>query len=248
MKNDIESLKEEFFRIKDMGFVRSMRKGSTGIGYTFETLIHKEEDQECKPDYGSIEIKCKSKHSKYPLKLFTMAPQRNEKFITAYRYVFDRYSHHKYNRRNGNWFLNFEVNAIERTKSGDFEFQLKLDYYGKEIVLQSFYNGMFLENVCYWSFDILETKLKTKLQTMALIHGVTEDKDGEKYYKYIEMHIYKLRGFLEFLNLLNKGDIFIGCHIEEKDASDNTKYLDNHGFYFCIGEKAIPKLFKSIRY
>ena len=104
---------------------------------------------------------------------------------------------------------------------------------------------MFLENVCYWSFDILETKLKTKLQTMALIHGVTEDKDGEKYYKYIEMHIYKLRGFLEFLDLLNKGDIFIGCHIEEKDASEILNIWIIMVFIFALVKRLYQNCLKA---
>ena len=34
MKEDIKKLKKEFRKIKNMGLVKSLRKGSTGVGYT----------------------------------------------------------------------------------------------------------------------------------------------------------------------------------------------------------------------
>jgi len=42
-----------------MGFVESLRSGSTGLGYTFETLMGIEENNDQTADYRGIEIKCK---------------------------------------------------------------------------------------------------------------------------------------------------------------------------------------------
>ena len=34
-----------------MGLIAPLRRGSTGIGYTFETLLSKKEDSESNPDF-----------------------------------------------------------------------------------------------------------------------------------------------------------------------------------------------------
>ena len=41
MVTDLNILKEEFLRIKRMGYVKSLREGYTGIGKTFEDLLGK---------------------------------------------------------------------------------------------------------------------------------------------------------------------------------------------------------------
>ena len=41
IEDKIIKLKKEFIKIKEMGYVKSTRKGFTGIGKTFEDLIGK---------------------------------------------------------------------------------------------------------------------------------------------------------------------------------------------------------------
>ena len=40
----LEEFRKRFNEIRDMGFVQSLRKGSTGVGYTFEELLGIEEN------------------------------------------------------------------------------------------------------------------------------------------------------------------------------------------------------------
>ncbi len=54
MKNSFKILEEEFVKIKKLGEVKSFRRGTTGVGYTFETLLCKKEDQLCKPDFWTL--------------------------------------------------------------------------------------------------------------------------------------------------------------------------------------------------
>lgn len=49
---ELEQLKQEFIRIKNMGYVKSTRVGVTGVGKTFEDLLGKEEDTQGMPDYN----------------------------------------------------------------------------------------------------------------------------------------------------------------------------------------------------
>ena len=74
MKKEIENLKLLFKYIKNKEFNKNLRKGTTGIGYTFESLINKNEDNQSSPDFNSIEIKTKLGYTKSPLTLFTLTP------------------------------------------------------------------------------------------------------------------------------------------------------------------------------
>ncbi len=52
MEKELLLLKQEFERIKNLGYVQSSRKGYSGIGKTFEDLIGKKEDTLETPDYN----------------------------------------------------------------------------------------------------------------------------------------------------------------------------------------------------
>lgn len=55
----LTELLEKFDGIKERGWIDSLRVGDTGIGYTFETLLGIEENNDQQADFKGIEIKCK---------------------------------------------------------------------------------------------------------------------------------------------------------------------------------------------
>jgi len=55
---NLKELTNRLQNISDMGYVRALRRGSTGIGYTFESLFGLEETNIPIPDIGGrVEIK-----------------------------------------------------------------------------------------------------------------------------------------------------------------------------------------------
>jgi len=57
-----EELKERLVDIKNRGFIETLRKGNTGVGYTLETLLEIEENNDAGADIeGDIELKAKRK-------------------------------------------------------------------------------------------------------------------------------------------------------------------------------------------
>jgi len=52
-------LLDKIRKISSMGYIRTMRSGDTGIGYTFETLLGIEANNATTPDFRGIEIKTK---------------------------------------------------------------------------------------------------------------------------------------------------------------------------------------------
>jgi len=207
MKEDIILLKKEFKKIKNQGLIKSLRNGPTGVGYTFETLLNKKEDQECKPDFGSIELKCKLGYSKSSLTLFNCVPIRNNN--SALKYIFENYSNFRYGNKNSYKLFERKVFSKYSIKRFNKEFKLKIDYYGAEVIMEAYDNGEYVENVCSWSFRTLERKLKKKLNTMAIIQAYPYEINSEIYYKYMKLDLYKLIGFFEFLKLIENDKIYL---------------------------------------
>lgn len=68
---NIKTLETKLQEIKNKGYVVSLRKGNTGIGYTLETLLGITENNIKLPDLGSIELKSKRKSASTPVTMFT---------------------------------------------------------------------------------------------------------------------------------------------------------------------------------
>lgn len=243
MKEDFYILKEEFKRIKNMGLISPLRRGSTGIGYTFETLLNKKEDTDCKPDFKGIELKTKLGYSKSPLTLFHCVPQR--KNDSAIHYIFQKYSYTKSKQKN---IKIFECNIFSKkyTKKYNHHFIIKIDYLKKQVIMESYYNNVYIEDVCYWDFKILETKLKSKLNKLAIIYAYPYKKDNKLYYKYLKMNSYKLKGFFEFLRLIEEDKISIQIYLKQKFDETGNEFIDNHGIAFRIDNSFIEELFTKL--
>jgi hypothetical protein len=75
------------------GWIDTLRVGDTGIGYTFETLVGIEENNDQHADFRGIELKCKLKRDRRPnagkINLFQMGPTwlRNQPGIERLRLI-----------------------------------------------------------------------------------------------------------------------------------------------------------------
>ena len=84
-------LLNEFKRIRDLGWIRTMRSGPTGVGYTFEKLLGIQENTLPIPDYCDFEIKTHRAISTSNICLFNYDP------VGLYSYeikhIYDTYSY-----------------------------------------------------------------------------------------------------------------------------------------------------------
>ncbi|MBE6156931.1 MAG: hypothetical protein E7161_04220 [Firmicutes bacterium] len=246
MKEDVILLKKEFRKIKALGLVEALRQGTTGVGYTFEKLLNKEEDQECKPDFKSIELKCKLGYSKSAITLFNCVPKKHNE--SAIKYIFEKYGYHRFGDKNDYKLFERKVFSNFSIKRFEYEFKLKVDYYSMKIVMQSYYKGVFIENVCSWDFKTLETKLKRKLTNLAIIQAYPYYRKNKKYYKYVKMNLYKLTSFFEFLKLVENDKIFVNFYMKSALGKSDEFLIKDHGVGFKIKNDCIEELFHKLRY
>ena len=246
MNEEFGLLKKEFERIRDMGYVRSSRKGTTGIGKTFEDLLGKDEDSDDSPDYLGIEIKTKRGYSKSYITLFNCAPKGETNFEV--KRLRDKYGYPD------RIFKQFKV--LSAIAYGDhseivanrYLFKLDVDYNEKRVYLvitDRFFNDY--ERITYWSFELLKEKLEKKLKKLALIEAWPNKIKGVDYYKYYAIKFYKLTNFEQFITLIEKGVIRVCFKAGIYRDEDHLGEIQDRGTGFQIQETDLEKLYNRIK-
>ena len=239
MLEDIKQLETKFNIINNRGWVKSLRKGATGIGYTFECLINKKEDCRPLPDFKSIEIKTIRNNSIKKIHLFSVLPDGDcdnpvQRMLSILGY-----------RTKSNNKLRCCVNvyANKYTQLGYYKFLiLNVDEINRKIELlgvNNFNNSLNL-NIS-WSFKLLEERVENKLMNLALIHADNKFINSNEYFHYSNIQFYTFKGFDVFLNYVKDGTIDVGINIGEI----NGKYY-SHGVFFSIKEKDLCKIYYPI--
>lgn len=245
MTEELKKLKKEFEKIKLLGYVKSTRKGYTGIGKTFEDLLGKAEDNLSKPDFQGIEIKTKRAYSKSYTTLFNATPMGNsDSEIKRLRitYGYPEFTNSKIK------ILNCSVQASCSTfVAQKYLFKLYISYEEEKIYL-IIYNQSFvlIEKKVYWPFSLIKERLEQKLQYMALIKAWPNIISGEEYYKYYDIDFYKLKTFTEFLKLIEDGTIRITFKIGVFKDGSKKNQIHDRGTGFEIQELDLLKLFEKI--
>lgn len=202
----LNDLKTEFYRIRNMGFVRSTRKGPTGIGHTFENLMGIDENNLSLPDIGRIEIKTSRTLSSSPITLFTFNKSvwtiKNKDLIKQYGY-FDvinqrqaLYLSLQYGYVNHNLFIDVDsINQKLHLKNINSEILGSWDMY---VVIGTFY---------------------TKLSKIFLVFADTMNTDNHEYFH-----------FNRALLLQNPDQrLFLNSIIDSKAIIDLRMYIKDNG-------------------
>ena len=211
MDNEFIKLKKEFEKIKEKGWIKSIRKGPTGIGKTFETLIGKEEESFSIPDYYGIEIKTRRNSTSEPVSLFCVEPDGEGMFESERIRLKYGYSSKKYPQFT---VFNASIKSNAYTQIGNNKFILQINHSTKTLYLTSFNSsGKMIDKSTSWSFKLLQECLERKLNYLAIIRAYNKHVDGEEYFKYTKMTTYKNVIFENFIHLLEKGKIIVNFKI-----------------------------------
>ncbi len=187
-----------------------------------------------------IEIKCKLGYTKSPITLFTCAPERKSE--NALDYLFKKYHFSK----NGKNIFYANIYHHDNRKVYDNEFRLNVDYYSGKIFLDLYNDEQFVESICYWSFKRLETKLKVKLNKLAVVTAYPYRRKEGIFYKYVKLDTYKLKGFFEFLKLIEQNIINVEIYLKEGVDQNGKLKVTTRNVYFIIKKENLEKLFTKL--
>lgn len=242
---ELINLKNEFLKIKNMGYIESLRKGYTGIGKTFEELLGKKEDSLEQPDYHGIEIKTKRAYSKSYTTLFNATPKGKTEL--EIKRISNTYGYPDRILKNKKVLVTSIVANFPTLVANRYLFKLEVDYKNQRIWLRiTNRNNNLLEKDIYWDFDILKEKLERKLTWLAVIKAWTKAIAKKEYYKYYDIQFFHLKDFKVFLHLLELGIVRITFKIGVYREGDKMGEIHDRGTGFEIQEQNMQKLFDKI--
>lgn len=244
MIEEINLLKNKFYTIKNLGWVKSLRKGSTGIGYTFESLLGKKEDTLTLPDFNGIEIKSHRKNSKSYITLFNYNPIGESSY--ELKRIFKKFGYHSTKYQNSK-VLHANIYCKYVSYVGiDYKFSLHVDDNKRRVYLLVFDRfGNFLEKKSYWVFDILKDKLYAKMQYLAYVEASSKYINGYEFFKYEKIKFYKLRNFESFIELLKIAKIKVSFLVSGS-IDGNDDLINSHGTSFSIKSDNLDLLYEPI--
>ncbi len=246
MNDNINSLKNKFMEVKKMGWIESKRAGSTGIGYTFETIIGKPEENFELPDYKNIEIKTKNYFSRGKIKLFCATPDGDNLF--AIQKLLEKCGYPDRELSDQKVFKGTVKSGKFSSIGTHYLFQLKVDRINKKIRLIIINRNYEIEsNEISWSFDLLEEKVARKIQYLAIINAYQKKENSKVFYKYDNIHFYQLKSINSFIELIEKGTIQVNFNIGVFKQGPRTGQIHDHGTEFQIYEKDLQQLYSLIR-
>ena len=245
MINVISNLENEFNRIKELGWVKEKRKGLSSIGYTFEKLLNKEEDDLPIPDYDGIEIKVMNDNAKTNLHLFNLTPDGDYLFPIK-RLLYEIGCPSKENRYERKLYQSFNTIGYTKLVFGKKGI-INVNYETRKVELKVLNNKNEDVNIgISWSFDYLKERLELKLKYLAFIRASSCIICGEGYYHYHDIGFYKLKDFNTFINLINDGIIEITFKIGTHKSGSRIGKEYDHGTDFSIRVKDLELLYDKI--
>ena len=245
MQQDMEELYNHYLKIKERGWVKSRRSGPGGIGYTFESLLGKEEDTFPLPDFGNIEIKTMRKNSRGKLHLLNVTPDGD--FLFPLKRILDKLGYPS-KRDPGSRVFMMSVNAQEYTKVGSskrIKLRVNRDEEKLELIAESI-KGKNLNIDVSWSFQILKEYLELKLKYLAIIKADNQIINGEEYFKYSEIMFYQLKDFESFIRLIEYGVITVTFNIGVFKKGKRAGQIHDRGTNFSLNIGYLCNLYKKI--
>ena len=226
----VKELKSELERIKEEGWIRSLRRGDTGIGYTFESLLGISENNISLPDLGKFEIKTARRDSKSLITLFSKVPQletgiSNKDLVEKYGY---------WDNKKNRQALYCTVSSIKENSLG-----WKIEVTNEEVLL-FICKGKIIakENI-----QLLRLKAIEKISNSVFIIADRKKQENKEYFHYNEAYLLTDIKSKNILDLIKNGEIVFDWRMHIKDNGA----VRDHGPGYRIHERKIQNLYSSRR-
>ncbi len=216
----------KFEEIKKIGFIVSLRRGNTGIGYTLETMLNISESNIALPDLGDIELKSTRNNSNSLITLFTF---NNKAWQMRPMDAIDKYGSVDCNGRKGMYY------SVSRTPNSANLFFLLND---KEVIVQHTSGEILLK----WSIDSVLEKFEKKVKALILVQARVEERDGKEYFHYYRGQLLKGTTKEIIRSAFIEDNIIIDLRLHDR----GTESARNHGTAFRVYERNLSSIYSII--
>lgn len=244
--NDVEKLKNAFYKVQCMNWVRNLGIGHSSAGKTLENILGKKDDYDSLPDFGSIELKTKIDGTEPFVGLISIVPDSEplliNRLLNNYGWASKKNKKYKvfYAQVYGNKFINIGYY---------YSYKLYVNYRFKRIELlikNNLTNDV--DNRIAWSFEQLSLRLNKKLSLLALFNVKKFYVPVQKayYFKYYKMSIYKFKDLNSFLKAVENGYIRMNIKIDFYDNGAYYGRIHNKGTTFEVYLDRFDEIFSIL--
>ncbi len=227
---NLKEVQNRLQEIKNKGFVPSLRRGTTGIGYTFEILFGIKENNIPIPDIGGrVEIKTIRRDSQSLITLFTFNRGvwhiKQKELIKKYGYV----------DKKGRYALK---NTVFYGKSIPQGISLEVDEDKNTIHLVDTNTKKVLAT---WDVYVIVGIFMTKLSKLLLVIADRKKEKGKEYFHYNEAYLLTDPSARNFIKAFKNSLIGIDIRMHLKESGE----VRNRGTAFRIKEKDLLELYEN---
>ncbi len=226
---DLKTFENAFANIKKQNFVKTKRKGPTGVGYTFETLLGLKENNLALPDIENVEIKAHRDGSSSMITLFTFNKKAwKMDTMEAIR----KYGSHDKNGRLGMYYtVSPTPNSVGLFLSlTDDETTICVQHCNGQIIVQ-------------WPVEEVAKKFEQKIPSLLFVSARCELRDGIEHFHFYRAQLMSDTSGDLLVDLFKSGILTVDLRLYEK----GTTSAGNHGTVVGIKEEKLPLLFKNIK-
>jgi len=226
MNLTIKQIQSKLSAIKKMGYVKTLRKGPTGIGFTLETLLEIEENNISSPDLGEIELKAQRESHTGMTTLFTFNNKAwKMKPLDAIR----KYGSKDKDGRLGMYY----TMGMTPNSAGLFL------YVNDEIISVRNVDG---NTVAEWQLSEIEKRFEAKVKNVLLVKAKVEERDGVEYFQFDRARLLSHGTTKAILkNQFENGQLLVDLRLHDKGTMAR-----NHGTGFRVYENNLDDLYEKV--
>lgn len=240
-----EKIKQEFLRIKKLGYIKSNRSNNTGIGKTFEDYLGVGENNIKGPDFVGYEVKSQRELTKSFLTLFTKSPSGPR---GANTYLRDNYGEIYENNPSLKKIHTSIFSNRFNTYRDLYKFKIVNDRVNEKLLIQirDISSNHIIDESVYWTYKAIESCLKKKLQKLFYVSAHSrQGEDGKEEFNYYSSEIYLDPSLENLLSLVDQGKIMVDIRIGSYKSGVNTGKTHDHGTGFRIKPSDLINLYEK---
>jgi len=231
----VEVLINKLKTIQNLGYIKTLRSGSTGVGKTLENILGIADNSSRLPDFHGIEIKAKRiKINSTRTTLFSKIPNWEISPIRNAWNLLETYGQFK----NGKLRLNHELRA---NKVNSFGFTLEIDQ--KKDLLKNMYvdiaNNNSSNHILSWMLPDLREALRVKHNETFWVGAKTIGQGIDEQFHYTQVQHTKKPIIRNVDTLIESGIISVDYLMSDK----GNNVVRDHGYLFKIHQKNLSSLF-----
>ncbi len=223
---NLEKFIKKFEILKSKGWVKSQRKGPTGVGHTLERLLGLDENNIALPDIsGTAELKARRINSNSMVTLFTFNRGAwKSKPLDAIK---------EYGTEDNNGRLGMYFTMSQMPNSAG----LFIDF-DNESVWVMHKTGKVLAK---WNFENIAERFRQKIPSLILASAFSEERGDAEFFKYDRAQLMKNTSADAVANQIKAGNILIDLRLHDRGTMAR-----NHGTGFRVYEETLPLLFSKV--